>query len=284
MSSPTSGCITAFDEEEMSAAYLGPYRVAAYNTAHDSENKIHDDATARRFGFGGGLVPGVDVYGYMTHLPVIRWGRAWLEHGTAECRFFKPVYDGDMATVSAVESDGALDITLESRGEVCASGRAALPEAPPAMPALDGFRKVAQRAERLPADEASLAIDAWLGLDPYEITPEMAARYLAESDESATLYAEEGLVHPRDILRSCNFVISRNVLLGPWIHTGSRIRHLGTASVGGSLAVRGRVSGNYEHKGHRFVEVDALVIANETAPIAHVTHTAIYRPRQLAAA
>ena len=80
----------------MSAALpLDPYRVVAFNTAHDSENKIHDDATARRFGFGGGLVPGVDVYGYMTHLPVMRWGRAWLERGIAECRFFKPVYDGD---------------------------------------------------------------------------------------------------------------------------------------------------------------------------------------------
>ncbi len=83
---------------------LEPYRVAAYNTAHDSENKIHDDATARRFGFGGGLVPGVDVYGYMSHLPVMRWGRAWLERGSAECRFLKPVYDGELATVTASTS------------------------------------------------------------------------------------------------------------------------------------------------------------------------------------
>ena len=58
---------SATEEEPMSAAPpLDPYRVVAFNTAHDSENKIHDDATARRFGFGGGLVPGVDVYGYMT--------------------------------------------------------------------------------------------------------------------------------------------------------------------------------------------------------------------------
>ena len=46
-----------------------PDRVAAYNTAHDSENKIRDDATARRFGSGGGLVPGVDVYGYNSPMP-----------------------------------------------------------------------------------------------------------------------------------------------------------------------------------------------------------------------
>ena len=136
--------------------------MSAYNTAHDSENKIHDDDVARRFGFGGGLVPGVDVYGYMTHLPVLRWGRAWLERGTAECRFFKPVYDGDIASVTASEAvcervrqraKGALDISVESRGEACATGRAALPDARPAAPSLDLFRKVPQRAERPPADE-----------------------------------------------------------------------------------------------------------------------------------
>ena len=57
----------------MTTAALGPYRVEAFNTAKASENKIHDDAVARRFGFRGGLVPGVDVYAYMTHLPVARW-------------------------------------------------------------------------------------------------------------------------------------------------------------------------------------------------------------------
>src|SRR4051812_38167113 len=169
----------------MSAASLDPYRVVAFNTAHDSENKIHDDETARRFGFGGGLVPGVDVYGYMSHLPVMRWGRAWLERGTAECRFFKPVYDGDEAIVTATESGGSIEIAVESRGVVCASGRADLSDAPPESPALDRFRQVAQRAERPPADEASLATDTWLGLDPYPVTPEMAARYLADSQESA---------------------------------------------------------------------------------------------------
>jgi acyl dehydratase len=268
----------------MTSEFLGPYRVSAFNTAHDSENKIHDDAVARRFGFGGGLVPGVDVYGYMTHLPVLRWGRAWLERGTAECRFLKPVYDGDIALVTASATDGGLDILVESRGEVCATGRATLPLEPPTGPALDLFPEVSQRAERRPADEASLAADSWLGLDPYKVTPEMAARYLADSNESAQIYAKEGLVHPRDILRSCNFVLSRNVLLGPWIHTASRVQHLAAAVVGDTLSVRARVTGNYQRKGHLFVELDVLVLANETNPVAHISHTAIYRPRQVAAA
>ena len=267
----------------MSAALLEPYRVSAFNTAHDSENKIHDDATAKRFGFGGGLVPGVDVYGYMSHLPVMRWGRAWLERGTAECRFYKPVYDGDPAIVTATETDGALDITVESRGIVCASGRSTLPDAAPVI-SLDAFRPVPQRGERPPADEASLPVDAWLGLDPYPVTAEMAAQYLADSHESAPIYAAQRLLHPRDVLRSCNFVLSRNVLLGPWIHTASRVQNLRAASVGDTLSVRAHITGNYDHKGHRFVELDAVVIANGSTPVAHVTHTAIYRLRQAAAA
>ncbi len=268
----------------MSAADLAPYRVAAFNTAHDSENKIHDDATARRFGFGGGLVPGVDVYGYISHLPVMRWGRAWLERGAAECRFFKPVYDGDTATVTATEDADGLDIVVESRGVVCASGRARLPDAAPPSPALERFRQVPQRARRPPADEASLAVGTWLGLAPYEVTPEMAARYLADSHESATIYAEEGLLHPRDILRSGNFVLSRNVVFGPWIHTGSRIQHFAAVAVGSTLSARAHVTANYVHKGHKFVEIDALVVAGGTKPVAHIAHTAIYLPRQIAAA
>src|SRR5712671_1154970 len=111
----------------MTAIALSPYRVEAFNTAKASENKIHDDAVARRFGFGGGLVPGVDVYAYMAHLPVARWGRDWLERGAAECRFQKPVYDGDIATIAAAEITEGLDLCVESRGEICATGRASLP-------------------------------------------------------------------------------------------------------------------------------------------------------------
>ena len=74
------------------------------------------------------------------------------------------------------------------------------------------------------------------------------------------------------------------MVLGPWIHVGSRIRHLGTARVGASLSVRAHVTANYEHKGHRFVDLDALVLADDIRPIAHLAHTAIYRPRQVIAA
>src|SRR5579859_4750470 len=262
---------------------LASYQVEAFNTATASENKIHDDAVAKKFGFGGGLVPGAIVYAYMTHLPLERWGRAWLEHGAADCRFAKPVYDGDQATAAASEADGVLDLRLECRGVICATGTASLPAASPA-PRLDEFPAVAQRPNRPPADETSLAVGTWLGIEPVVATPELIAQYVRDVRETSPLYEREGLLHPVLVPHICNFALNRNVLLGPWMHVGSEIQHFAAARTGDSLDVRARVTGNYEHKGHLFVDIDALVLADASRPLARVEHVSIYRPRQLAAA
>ncbi len=262
---------------------LAPYTVEAFNTASASENKIHDDAVARKFGFGGGLVPGAIVYAYMTHLPLERWGRAWLERGVAECRFAKPVYDGDKVTVTASEADGVLDIRLECRGVLCATASASLPAAA-APPALGDFQSVAQRPSKPPADETSLAVGAWLGIEPVVATPELIAQYVSEVREASPLYQNDGLLHPVLVPHICNFALNRNVTLGPWMHVGSKIQHFAAARLGDSLGARARVTGNYEHKGHLFVDIDALIVANDRTPIARSEHLSIYRPRQLAAA
>src|SRR3954467_8464219 len=113
--------------------HIATWSVQAYNTAKQSENKMHDDSVAQRFGFAGGLVPGVDVMAYMMHLPVRRWGRDFLERGLIEARFVKPVYDGEDAVVSGSERDGVLTIAVESRGDVRATGIASLPAAAPSV-------------------------------------------------------------------------------------------------------------------------------------------------------
>src|SRR5882724_9509126 len=81
---------------------LPEYLVKARNTSSNSENKIHDDATARRYGFRGALVPGVTVYAYLTEPLVAAFGAAWLQRGTATVRFHKPVLDGEELKVAAV--------------------------------------------------------------------------------------------------------------------------------------------------------------------------------------
>src|SRR6201996_985319 len=119
------------------AGRIETYRVEAYNTAKASENKMHDDPVARRFGFSGGLVPGVDVMAYMMHMPIAHWGRDFLARGLIEARFVKPVYDGEITDVRGEISDGVMSILVESRGDLCATGTASLPAAAPAVSIAD---------------------------------------------------------------------------------------------------------------------------------------------------
>jgi acyl dehydratase len=262
---------------------LETYRVEAYNTAKLSENKMHDDTVAKRFGFSGGLVPGVDVMAYMMHMPVAQWGRAFLEHGLIEARFVKPVYDGETAGVSAVDSEGVLTLEVESRGEICATGTASLPVSAPSL-ALADFTAVGAVSERKPVSVSSYEVGRWLGTVPRDWAGAAAKEYLADIRETDPIYARENLGHPGVLQRVMNKVLVDNAILGPWIHVGSRMQLLSAAKAGDEITARAKVIGNYEKKGHSFVELDALVVANGTTPVAHCWHIAIYQPREQAAA
>ncbi len=265
------------------AKRLGTYRVSAYNTAKESENKMHDDTVARRFGFSGGLVPGVDVMAYMIHMPVEKWGRAFLERGLIEARFIKPVYDGENVQVSATENEGVLSIELESGSQLRATATASLPVSAPII-RLSDFNDVGAVAERKPVNAASFEIGKSLGTVPRAWRGESALQYLADIRETDEIYRREGLGHPGLLQRVMNRLLVDNVMLGPWIHVGSRMQLLAAAKEGDEITARAKVAANYEKKGHRFVELDALVVANAKTPVAHCQHTAIYQPREQAAA
>jgi hypothetical protein len=262
---------------------LETYRLQAYNTAKQSENKMHDDTVAKRFGFSGGLVPGVDVMAYMMHMPVVRWGRAFLEHGLIDARFIKPVYDGETTDVTAEENNGVLDIEVHSRGDLCATGSASLPAAAPAFSLAD-YREVPAVAERKPVNATSYEIGKWLGTTPRRWAGAAASEYLADIRESDPIFAREGLGHPGLIQKVMNRVLVDNAILGPWIHVGSKMQILSAARTGDEITARAKVTGNYDKKGHRFVELDALAVANGTTPLARCRHIAIYQPREQAAA
>jgi acyl dehydratase len=262
---------------------LQPYYVSAYNLAKSSENKIHDDSVAQRFGFRGGLVPGVEIFAYMSHMPVAKWGGAFLLRGTMEARFTKPVYDGELACVTAEDDDGGLAITVESRGEVCARGQAALKTSPPVL-SLDDFKNVAVTNERGPVGANTYQTGHWLGISPYTQGADAAREYLRDVRESDPIYADQKIIHPGMLARMMNWALMENAILGPWIHVGSTIQYLSTASVDDEITVRALVADNYERKGHKFVKLDGVIVANGMTPIAQCQHTAIYQPRESQAA
>jgi len=70
--------------------------------------------------------------------------------------------------------------------------------------------------------------------------------------------------------------------LSPWIHVESHGQHLGVIRVGERLSTRGKIKGLFERKCHEFVELDLLLVANGSRPVATIRHVAIYQLRQAA--
>jgi acyl dehydratase len=253
-----------------SVAGAKPYVVLAKNLAPESDNKIHDDAVARQFGFTGALVPGVEVFAYATQPFVAAWGEAFLARGTISARFRSPVYDGD--EVRVLPGDGDAFTLVGPDGSVRAEGTAALPDERLAVDA-DRFAVADLPVDPPPADASSLAVGTVLGVVREHATAEAHDAYLAGVGDSLPIYTR--FVHPGALLRVVNAVLYRSVRLGPWIHTGSDCRFLAPAPAGSTLEGRGVVTDRYERKGRQWVRFDALVLA-DGQPVMLTDHVAIY--------
>ena len=150
----------------------------------------------------------------------------------------------------------------------------------PAPRSFEEIEPISPRGVRPPADEDTLAAGTRLGIAPLQLTQEFLTKYLDGIGETHGIYAEEGLCHPGILLRLCNWALMQNVVLGPWIHTASKVQHFALARVGDELGVHATIRANYERKGHRLVDIDVQILADAHKIIARVEHTAIWRLRQ----
>ena len=265
-------------------------RVRAKRPAEPAENRVHDDEAARRLGFKAGLVPGVIVYAWMTHPVVEALGVRWVERGTFLVRFARPIYYGEEATVSARVAARTPDsVTIEvsafnSAGELCATASAGLALGqPPAPPEPSAYPAAPLPAERPVVSRRHLASLGVLGTPELDLDEAAALRFLNQVDESSPLYLGVGApAHPALYLDQANRAVDRNVRVSPWIHAESEGRHLGLIRVGERLSTRGKIKSLFERKGHEFVELDLLLVANGSRPVAAIRHVAIYKLRQSA--
>ena len=266
----------------MSVLDIAEYSVIAQNTGHGSDNKIHDDGIAQKFGFSGALVPGVDVYAYMTHAPVSHWGGDWLGHGYMHVRLAKPIYEGDQTVVSAcLKKGGKMIVSASTGGPVCGEGEAFL-EAPTTPSQLVISRtEMPDYDDRPVASQSTLALNTVLGARDEGPAVGNPPAYLASVNEDLPIYGEEGWVHPGYILRRANLILRENVCLGPWIHVESWIWNLRTLDVEEFFTARAVVTDNFDRKGHLFVDLDVLISARDEEPVTRIMHRSIYVPRQL---
>jgi hypothetical protein len=236
------------------------HSVRAINRARESENKIHDDRVASQYGFRGGLVPGVTVYGYMTE-PLVEFAPEWLERGWMQVRFLEPFYEGDTVVVNTDIKDAIVITAAGKDGKVRATASARITPAPSPVPTPYPTHQLPPMDQRPVPSTASIVPGTTLGT-------------IVER-----LDFNDGRLPTERLLQLSNEMLVRNLRLGPWIHVSSEIQNWGLAGDGDEIAARGRVHDRFDRKGHEFVVVDTMLIADGGRLIQTVRHTAIYQPR-----
>lgn len=257
--------------------------IVALNDAESSENRIHSDAIALRYGFRGALVSGVNVFGYLTQPLVSTYGAQWLERGILDVKFLKPAYHAESLTITTLQSDPAVGarhhITTATnvRGELLARLESWDPETLPEVSTsskLQGGPPLSERPEV-----------AWDLIRLQEPGPDHLwqpgaednlERVEAQRDPAALYRGPEGYLHPYYLLDACNRALMRMFVLPAWIHTNSRMVVREGLHAGQSILVRATPVQKWERKGHQFLTLHVAMLVDDRIA-SETEHTAIFR-------
>jgi hypothetical protein len=212
-------------------------RLVARNSATDSENRIHADDVAREYGFRGGLVPGVTVYGYL-----MKAVEGWLRF--AQVRLLKPVFDGDELEIYREGNQ----VTAIRGEDLCA------------VLTIGG-----SEPDFTPIPEAPLP----------EHRPAATAATIVPGSVLGTFHRRLEDAQPETLLNLANYALVENFVLKPWLHASSDIAYHAAPRAGEEIAVRGRIHDRFDKKGREFVVLDVALFQG-AQPIQSIRHTAIY--------
>lgn len=252
------------------------YESVARNHSHASENRIHSDDVAQRYGFRGALVPGVAVFGHMTRPLVAALGPGWLGHGVVNTRFLKPAYDGDRLLIELREQADAHLVTCRNdTGELLAELSLVQPRE---LPAPDSRATLPPARAPSPRVEISSAtIEVGVPFAPIRFTPtaDENRTYTERVSDDLPLY-REGVLHPHLLLHWSNLALVQRYVMPAWIHVGSEMRLRRTLRAGEPIEIRAVPMEKWERKGHELVKLYVAYFVNELLAT-EVFHTAIYR-------
>lgn len=242
-------------------------RVRAVNTASESENRIHDNHVAAEYGFRGGLVPGVTVYGYMASAAIDRLGLQWLERGAMDVRFFEPFYEGEEVAVSISDlPEGRIKIEAgRASGTSWLLETSLLSDYPTE---LLNAKEIASR-ETIRPGRLLGSLDKTLDLSRPGLSAPLDA-----------FIGSERFAHPAIVLGLANELLMHNYTLGPWIHSSSEVRNAKAVRDGEAVQVHGKIADAYERKGHEFIVLDVAILSAGSVA-SRIRHSAIWKPRKV---
>ncbi len=253
------------------------HRAVAHNDAQTSDNRMHSDEMARKYGFHGALVPGVTVYGHLVHPLTARYGDRWLGAGQFELRLIKPAYHGDELRIAGTADGGQVKLACENGdGTMLATLEGNLGEQRPEGP----WRTPPAGARHDRVEIAWDAIDVDSPLPAMHFRPERADNEgcceLLRDELPLWSNAERAPAHPLYLARITNSAFSRHWFMPAWIHVGTRFRHLRVIRLGDELEVRTIPVEKWTRRGHQFARLYIAMLV-DGRPALEAQHTAIFR-------
>lgn len=232
-------------------------RFIARNSVADSPNEIHGDGAAR-YGFGGGLVPGIALLAYACE--ALRSAvEGWVEGGYVRLRYRWPVYDGQ-----------AVSVTVEpgATGE-CAALRLRRPdgvEAASGVASLSASHYSGRRPElrRRPDHDAPVPLTGAHLLQMEILRP---ISHAITATDVASEFAGHGLdpgpyidrgVAPVACVAQSYFQFSdvNFVRLGPSLLVESELLSVEPVALEAQLTIRGRIDRLFSRSGRRYMTVE----------------------------
>ena len=268
------------------------FTITALNDATDSENRMHSDDVAARYGFKGALVSGVNVFGYMTQPLVAQLGTQWLSNTGFDVRFLLPAYEGDTISVDSVPSISPERIAFEDRIETRASNQTGTMLATLASWPLEKSDYSRAQAMREQAQQEAViyshedrplltwdVIQIEKAAPTWHWTPsaEDNARHVTPQRDMAACYrGPEALIHPYFLLDTCNRALMRLYRLPAWIHVGTVGSMLRAIKINEKITVDCRPIDRWERKGHQFIRLYISMFSGDDL-VFEAEHTAIFR-------
>jgi acyl dehydratase len=253
------------------------------------DGSIHDDKSARQFGFRSALVPGPTVASYMTHLFIEAWGEQWLRHGAMTERNRRPVYEGQTMTATAtpVRADAnglSADVVLRHQDDeevACATGSMPRAFAPP--PDLAQFPHRPHLAVTPTVIAGGHKVGDFFRSTELRYSQEVHDDYLDKVGETLLIFVKDKVAHPGYLLGfTMREAIASYIKPTPGIHVSVIAQHFDIAHVGDVISTSGQIIDVFEKRGSHYMQSDQLVIANHKTPVALFRRTSIYAVRAAA--
>lgn len=224
------------------------WSIDAVNLPEHADNPVHTVEGGVAAGYDGAVVAGTTIFAYLTRPVAEAWGRDWVTNGGHEVWFRGPV----LADETVVVAGDSSEVTATVGDRVCAR---LVPERESAAP----HDPMGDRLEPLVVELG----DRWTG-------------YAARAGEDLALYDDENLVHPAVWPSLANRVFATQLVDGAWVHTRSRIRHLGAAAPGDTVVVESWELDRFSTRSGERALVDIRMTIVDR-PVCAVEHEAIVR-------